>query len=137
MDTPPVVKSPWDQCGDLTQFFLCEKGFWFSNLIISFTGLTVPQALDANPKQTRTVFSSNFRSKSDKSIVHVSGSIVSPLTSTFRFSARRFQGDTFASWHRSDVIILTFGYMGRLLIWSSIERAIWKVRVVILAPNVT
>ena len=128
-----TFKNPWTH----DYWRISKETLFVTYLIIFFTGFIVPQALEANPKQTRIVLSSNFRSKSNRSIVQLSWLNPRDLTSMLRFSANRAQGETFASWQRSETIMLTLGNVGRLLMWSSIDLAIWKVRVVILGPKVT
>ena len=106
-------------------------------LIICLTGLIVPHALEASPKQTSTVLESNFRSKSDWSIVQDFLLKSSLLTSRpSRFSASLNHGDTFASWHSWDNMTLRWGKLGNVLMWSSSDLAMWKVNEVMLGPNV-
>ena len=110
---------------------------WYTYLIICLTGLIVPHALEASPKQTSTVLESNFRSKSDWSIVQDFLLKSSLLTSRpSRFSASLNHGDTFASWHSWDNMTLRWGKLGNVLMWSSSDLAMWKVNEVMLGPNV-
>ena len=97
----------------------------------------MPHALEASPKQTSTVLESNFRSKSDWSIVQDFLLKSSLLTSRpSRFSASLNHGDTFASWHIWDNMTLRWGKLGNVLMWSSSDLAMWKVNEVMLGPKV-
>ena len=106
-------------------------------LIICLIGLIVPHALEANPKQTNMVFSSSFLSKSNWSIVQDSVLKFRLLTSMLMFSASLNHGETLASWHILDTMMLMLGYNSCWLRWSCNDLAMWNVKEVILGPNVT